>query len=108
MRQIAATVPFLVRSVMTWERGHPARIYLHLHPVPIFHPAQVLHYVCISPASGQDARAPRFCMRHVLTIYRELIRDCGQLWIVAPGKKYGITSEMRQTARRFHSLSARL
>ena len=59
MRQIAATVPFLVRSVMTWERGHPARIYLHLHPVPIFHPAQVLHYVCVSPASGQDARAPR-------------------------------------------------
>ena len=40
MRQIAATVPFLVRSVMTWERGHPARIYLHLHPVRIFHPAQ--------------------------------------------------------------------
>ena len=125
MRQIAATVPFLVRSVMTWERGHPARISRHFHPVPIFHPAQVLHYVCVSPASrkrarcprsqgfqvfhcGQDARAPRFCMRHVLTIYRELIRDCGQLWIVAPGKKYGITSEMRQTARRFHSLSARL
>jgi hypothetical protein len=32
-------------------------------------------------------------MRHVLTIYRELIRDCGQLWIVAPGNEYAITSD---------------
>ena len=82
MRQIAATVPFLVRSVMTWERGHPARIYLHLHPVRIFHPAQGLQCGRLTrkgtrcPRSqvfhcGQDARAPRFCMRHVLTIYRE-------------------------------------
>ena len=70
MRQIAATVPFLVRSVMTWERGHPARIYLHLHPVRIFHPAQFLQCVRLTrkrarcPRSqgfhfGQDARAPR-------------------------------------------------
>ncbi len=43
MRQVAATVPFLMGSVKPWERGHPARIFLHLHPIRIFHPAQVLH-----------------------------------------------------------------
>jgi len=56
MRQISATDPFLARSAMTWERGHPAGICLHLQPVRIFHPGQVLHYVRLTP---KRARCPR-------------------------------------------------
>ena len=59
MRQIAATVPFLMRSVMTWERGHLARIFLHLHPVPIFHPAQVVQGFHCGRLARKRARCPR-------------------------------------------------
>jgi len=67
MRQIAATVPFLVRSVMTWERGHPARIYLHLHPAQVLQCVRLTRKRARCPRSqgfqvfycGQDARAPR-------------------------------------------------
>ena len=37
------TASLQARSVMTWERGHPARIFLHFHPIRIFHPVQVVH-----------------------------------------------------------------